>query len=261
MDRARVKVRFASAVMVVVGTVCVSVDADAQEDSSATKPVAPAPVELAEEKSPAAASSAVVTGAEPETPSETEALARERARAYATWQYQYGVWQYQYGLWQRQRMVNREPPQRWYGWQTLLVDAAALTLVIAGAIVAGDSRRNEDIGLGMVIGGTIVGLAGAPVVHMAHSKWNNAGVSSGIRLGGALVVLGSAAGCSAERGGCGEGWALLAVVGALAYPIAVIVDAGIAEEDVPPDELARVTVTPWYDARTQGGGLSLGGLF
>src|SRR6185436_18594378 len=173
------------------------------------------------------------------SPDETDA---ERIRAYTAWQYQYGVWQYQYERWQRQKMANTEPPQRWYGWQTLLVDAGALSLVITGVIIAEDSHRTEEIGMGMVIGGVIGGLAGPPLVHAAHGKWDNAGISTGFRLGGAAVVFGSAAACSAERGRCGEGWSILALVGVLAYPIAVIVDAGNAFEDVPPDEVARVTI-------------------
>jgi hypothetical protein len=191
-------------------------------------------------------------------PDETDA---ERIRAYTAWQYQYSVWQYQYDLWQRQKMANAEPPQRWYGWQTLLIDAAALSVVITGVIVAEDSRRTEEIGLGMVIGGVIGGLAGPPLVHVAHGKWDNAGISAGFRLGGAAVVFGSAAACSSERGSCSDGWAFLALIGVLAYPIAVIADAANAYEDVPPGEEARVTIAPWATAVRGGGALGMQGAF
>jgi hypothetical protein len=237
--------------MVNLGAVGTSVEALAQDDRGEDSPSAPSAA-VRRRTLPAPPPPPVPR------PDETDA---ERMRAYTAWQYQYGVWQYQYDLWQRQRMANREPPQRWYGWQTLLVDAAALSLVIAGAVVAEDSRRTEEMGIGMIVGGAIGGLIGPPIVHAAHGKWDNAGISGGLRLGGAAVVFGSAAACSSERGRCGDGWAILAVIGFLGYPIAVLVDAANAHEDVPPDELARATITPWYDAQTRAGGLSMHGLF
>jgi hypothetical protein len=287
MDETLVMLRYALAVAVVLGAVGTSVDALAQDDlgepvpreaepqndqgdrapapADASEPPAPAPVPGPQRNvAPPAPDVFVRRGTLPAPPpppvprpNETDA---ERIRAYRAWQYQYGVWQYQYDYWQQHKMAGIEPPQRWYGWQPLLIDAAAVSLVIAGAIVA-DSRRTEDMGVGMIIGGAVGGLLGPPIVHSAHGKWENAGISTGFRLGGAAIVFGSAAACSSERGRCSDGWAFLAVVGVLCYPIAVIVDAANSYEDVPPDEVARTTIIPWYDAQTRGSGLSVGRLF
>jgi hypothetical protein len=76
-----------------------------------------------------------------------------------------------------------EPERRWYGWQIILTDAAALAPV---ALISNGGDWGA-LALGLYLGG-------GPVVHGAHESGAKAAGSLGLRiigvLGGALVGLG-----------------------------------------------------------------------
>lgn len=125
-----------------------------------------------------------------------------------------------------------EPPReysRWYGWQTLLSDSAALTLLFAvGAVDLGD-------GAGKFVGASLgMYLTGGPVIHATHGNWGRAAGSLGLRVGAPL--LGGALGSSLEECSSGEDFCGLAgavLGGTLGILTAVTVDsAALARETV-----------------------------
>jgi len=78
-------------------------------------------------------------------------------------------------------------PERWYGYQTLLVDAGALTLLVAG-IAADDQSARTAIG----VGAGAVYVVGGPLVHGLHGRGLAAVGSFGLRAG--LPLLGGLVG-------------------------------------------------------------------
>jgi hypothetical protein len=148
------------------------------------------------------------------------------------------------------------PPRRhWYGWQTLLADAVpALGLIV----VAAQQDNNDSEAL--VIGFSAAYFVGAPIVHMAHSQFGKAALSLGIRSVGPLLILAGSQDAYNHNGSGGEA---LVVIGVLAIPAAIAVDAAaIAREDVPRDEtgsiVQRLGFAPWFDPKRGGAGLSVG---
>ena len=80
---------------------------------------------------------------------------------------------------------------RWYGWQTLATDGAALMLAVVA--VRGDDDISSLLGLTSV---ALYGLGG-PVVHLTHDNgWQALG---SLALRGGLPVLAGAAGVALER--------------------------------------------------------------
>jgi len=120
---------------------------------------------------------------------------------------------------------------RWYGWQTLLVDGAAL----------GFASTGSDLSVGIY-------ALGGPVVHWAHGNtWR--GVGSLVLRVGAPLALGAAFGYGCEASGNSDGdmgclgaeigGAMLGVVGAI-----VVDSAVLARDTVPVDEDMAVRVGP-----------------
>ncbi len=147
-----------------------------------------------------------------------------------------------------------EPERRWYGWQTLLVDALSIGFAVATA------GRGGELGLGVYV-------FGAPVVHAAHGHPGKALGSFGLRLGAPFVgafIGSSGADCSGpdREDFCGLGEALEgALIGA---SFAIAVDAiVIANEDVekkPPTERG-VQLSPSVSVTRDRRMLLLGGSF
>jgi hypothetical protein len=75
-----------------------------------------------------------------------------------------------------------EPPRASYAWQLLLVDAASLTLAVAG--------KTEATTVGATLGFTL----GAPALHFAHGNRVTAGVSLLVRASMVGVVAATVAG-------------------------------------------------------------------
>src|SRR5262249_36553546 len=64
----------------------------------------------------------------------------------------------------------------WYGWQALLVDAAATAPVDIGAASA------KSGGLAVALAGAGIYAVGGPIIHAAHHRWAAMGGSLGLRL-------------------------------------------------------------------------------
>jgi len=122
--------------------------------------------------------------------------------------------------------AHHEPERRWYGWQIILTDGAALVSLAA----VSESSAWGDLALGLYV-------AGGPIVHLAHENGSQAAGSVGLRLlapaGGMLIgfVLGALENpsCDCEGGLIGAGGGL--VVGTVA---ASILDIALLAYDVPP---------------------------
>lgn len=121
----------------------------------------------------------------------------------------------------------------WYGWQTLLVDASAIALLLGG--LAANAPPAE-------VGGLVVYPTGAPVIHGVHQNWGRMVGSLGLRLGLPLVVALIASGDSCsdtkkteDRLHCDEDKAFAPLIGlAIGAPIAMGIDAAfLAWESTP----------------------------
>ncbi|MBS2013935.1 MAG: hypothetical protein JST00_13680 [Deltaproteobacteria bacterium] len=149
-----------------------------------------------------------------------------------------------------------EPPTetRWYGWQTLLVDASTVAVAFAAEHPAPPA---------------LVFVSGAPIIHLLHGRPEAAGMSVALRTlvpaVAALPGLVWMAGC--EGWGCVPG-VLTAVAGAGAGGLAaLIVDAAVlAKERVPVlpasrDAVGKVHIAPSAGLTRGGAMMSVGGTF
>jgi len=147
--------------------------------------------------------------------------------------------------------AERRPTRRWYGWQPLLADGATSVGLIA---LGTQSRGNDTTWLVPV---TIAYLAVPPVIHLAHGHPGKAVLSLGIRSVGPLLIAASLA----DRPSNGDNAnVLVAVLGVLAIPAAITIDAAaISREDVPREGMTsfvlRMGFSPWVDPRRGAGGV------
>ena len=146
--------------------------------------------------------------------------------------------------------AEQSPTQsRWYGYQTLATDGAALAF---GGLSAGtDGRTPREIFGTLALGSY---LAGAPIVHLSNGHPLKALASLGLRaaapVGAGLVggIIGAAAatndGFLGNLGGTIEGMAIGVMVGAVA---ASALDAAVIARDTVPNEPpppAAATLSP-----------------
>jgi hypothetical protein len=145
------------------------------------------------------------------------------------------------------------PTRRWYGWQTLIVDGAASVALLT---LASQSRSSNDGWLAPVTG---TYLLASPIIHVAHGHPGKALLSLGIRgVGPLLIAAAFASGSSSGELGTVNG--PLLVLGVLAIPAAIAVDAAaIAREGTPHEDASsfvlRMGFSPWIDTRHGAGGL------
>jgi hypothetical protein len=142
--------------------------------------------------------------------------------------------------------AEAKPPQeqRWYGWQTLVVDAVAVSSFAYGA----ENERGE-----LILGSLAVFVLAPPVVHLTHDRLGAAGGSLLVRLTvPALFSAVSLTTCAGDEASCPP----LAFYGVIAmgFAIASATDAiflgsePVAKaQPMPP----RATLTPalWVDAK------------
>jgi len=145
----------------------------------------------------------------------------------------------------------KEPPTdtRWYGYQTLLADAASTALLIGAA--KSETPTLAALGLGTYL------IAG-PVIHLANGRPKAAGTSLALRLSLPLAGAALGVGLGAATVGTG-GWAGLVVlfVGAIGgiagAGVASIIDATtLAREKVPRNSGFTMGVVPTRGGLTVG---------
>jgi hypothetical protein len=162
----------------------------------------------------------------------------------------------------------------WYGYQTLITDGTAATMLALGALLEGDR------GVPLIALGVATYAGGGPIVHLAHGRpWAALG-SLGVRVGipgvglGIFVVSVPWGFETCRRDDCsGLGVALLGgIVGSALFFGGIIggivLDAGVlSREEVParrPANVPHPTITslaPSFDPRTSTISLAAGGTF
>jgi hypothetical protein len=130
--------------------------------------------------------------------------------------------------------------RKWYGWQTLTTDGAALTMISLAAL---DSRSSANTDL--LIGSLLSYSLGGPLVHAAHEHAGKVVGSLALRLG--LPFGGAALGtmigqpCRGEVGCLGE-----AIVGGfLGIGAAIAIDASMLAYDDVPRSPRALSATPF----------------
>lgn len=136
----------------------------------------------------------------------------------------------------RERPEHETAPETqrvWYGWQTLLTDALALTTAFA----------SPEFGL-MTYG------LGAPIVHWGHGNVGRGFASLGLRAGAPILLgLGGLATCDHSGASDDEhsGWECLgtAAVGvALGMLTAVVIDSSVIARETVPVEKTTIALGP-----------------
>lgn len=115
------------------------------------------------------------------------------------------------------------PRRTWYGWQTLVVDGAALSAILLGAAIDGSGRDGGDVALLGLLGYEL----GPGIVHFVHRNPGRGFASFGVRLGMPLTgaFLGASVSSNCDGFRCEEDGAalgfLLGMAGAIAIDAAV----------------------------------------
>jgi hypothetical protein len=142
--------------------------------------------------------------------------------------------------------------QHWYGWQTLLVDGAALAAITS--VAAFD--RGSHTGGAVVLGGLGAYAFGAPIVHATHGHWGTAFGSFGLRAV-PFALTTAALSCwepfGREPGGC-SALETLAVISAL---VPIVLDPALFAYEPARVEREPVVLAPWV-SRSGGAGLTVG---
>ncbi len=76
-------------------------------------------------------------------------------------------------------------PRHWYGWETLVLDAASTTMVVIGTAMS-----NSNAEAGLVFVGATSYVFSPMFLHIAHGRWRIGLADFGLRLG-AVVTLGT----------------------------------------------------------------------
>jgi hypothetical protein len=151
--------------------------------------------------------------------------------------------------------------RRWYGWQTLTTDAAAIALLV-GTFAVTESDDTSIIGPLPTTTYTLGVLSyalGGPIIHFAHKNPGRGFGSFALRVLVPIAVIALSAGIACQGGGdfCG----LIAVpFGGAAIISAIVVDAAVfAYDEVPVDSAGNQTfrLLPVVGLTRHGGSLGL----
>lgn len=153
--------------------------------------------------------------------------------------------------------AQREPEREWYGWQTLSADASSFAIMFVGA--ASDSPELFLVGLGAF-------TLAAPIIHAVHhGDWTGPSLAMrlgglGLMVGGALVAL--AGGCIFGDEELGSDCSTRAVIGSvlvltgLASSVsAIVLDALFARAK--PRRPGTPDLALWTDPHARAAGVSL----
>jgi hypothetical protein len=149
------------------------------------------------------------------------------------------------------------PAPAWYGTETLLVDAAALGLLIVGASVGG-ATRDTKVSEAFALAGLGTYVLGGPIVHLAHDRPYAALGSLGLRVG-APVVAGFV-GMAIEQSSCSPGTWFCGLAGLLlGGTVGVIGAVAIDSAAIAWAPRTQLTVVPMVGGGRLG--VNLGGTF
>ena len=169
-------------------------------------------------------------------------------------------------------VTTEEPEYDDYRLSLLGSDAAALSLLVVGAIVSDD---NETIGNFGLVGGVATYALGGPIIHFTHEQPGRALGSFALRVGlpgaGVLIIAGLASSCQSG----GDGWCEVGavVVGGTVllggFLTAMIVDDGFlgkapksrAKNETRDAQSFQAGLAPLIDPKKKSVGLSLVGAF
>jgi hypothetical protein len=167
-----------------------------------------------------------------------------------------------------------EAPQRWYGWQPLMVDVGSIATMVGGGFVRGAGTGPIEI-----LGGAGC-LLGAPLIHLGHEHPGKAGTSLALRTlvpaAGALlgVLIAWAAFPNGTETGSGDSVGIVdksvyqAAGGFLGFGAGAIVgmvvdDVVVAREKAPPPVHpdSHPTIEPRVAGVRGGATFGIGGTF
>ena len=126
---------------------------------------------------------------------------------------------------------------QWYGWQTLISDAASLTLLVAGG-----KTDDLDTRAGLVTASVGTFALGPPIIHWAHGQPLRSLGSLALRVGPPIAAV--ALFVDAMEGNHSDGVAHLEMISGillatLFVPTAIVLDsAALAYKEVPPPNQA-----------------------
>jgi hypothetical protein len=133
-----------------------------------------------------------------------------------------------------ERRERTESARRWYGWQTLATDAAAIAMASSVPLTHENTSRTYE-GAVIVMTATTY-LLGGPVVHVAHDKVGTGAGSLGLRVGCPLLLgaagyaLGGGPGSGGDNGWIGGVMGGI-VGGTLGVVVAMTIDASVLAYD------------------------------
>lgn len=174
---------------------------------------------------------------------------------------------------ERHRAPNGKEEEEWYGYQTLLVDAASLGLMIGGAAMASNAHGNGDAGGYVALAGAAGYVLGAPIVHWTHGRigpgFGSLGLRVGMPLGGMFwgAVIGAAMDSHHDdsvAGGAAIGF-LGGMAGAILFDAALLAYEKPSERDKEAYETASakhpIRWIPTLAPRKEGATIGVSGLF
>lgn len=150
---------------------------------------------------------------------------------------------------------------RWYGWQTLVTDGAAIGLVTGGIVLDEASHVSSSVLADGVIGLGVASYAlGGPIVHFAHRNPGRAFASLALRIG-LPIILGYGA-IAIICGDSGEFCGLVAIPGgALGIATAITLDASVLARDQVPVNRAAFSIVPTLRVDRERASIGLIGTF
>jgi hypothetical protein len=159
------------------------------------------------------------------------------------------------------RFMDRTPYEsgKWYGWQTLIVDALGIGTLSLFFVVP---DRNQETALNV---GFPLWMFGSPIVHFAHDRVGRGFASFGLRAAPfAFLVYALVCAWGSDSD---DGCLVLVGMAVAAIPAAITIDAAVLAFEKGPVSKAPVrlrtifTLGPWRDAARDGWGLQLAAVF
>jgi hypothetical protein len=156
-------------------------------------------------------------------------------------------------------MVDAPAKTRWYGWQTLSADGAALTVGLIGGIM--DMKRTTDMSQDLLYASVGIYALGGPAVHWANGQVATGFKSLGLRVGLPVAgfLLPYALGPKCYAGDEGDNGSLACIPfimgGVIAGLVAAVtIDAAVlAKEKVAPvGPYTSISVAPMLTADRRG---------